>query len=384
MRRFHGTTSVRSRPRKSTALAAAGAAVAALTLAACGSSSEGGSGSGGAADQDALDEVLSQDFTLPYPTEPVDLGKHTVTFINLGVAAGGNAEVQADQVEVIEKAGWTVDGPYDGEFTPSVQATLIEQAVLRGTDGIILGSIPPHTVPEAIKSAQDAGIPIVCNECKPSDPVDGVTLVGSSAESLVQHQIPMVLAAVNKDDATIVLVTNEAATVVANNAEQERLIGEQCPDCTVVQVPYANSDIGKPTVPSFTNMLREYPPGTIDAVITPFTPGTTAMVNLAEQAGRDDFKIFDTYGDAPIGQQIADGEHAPLLAGTVLISQLFVAYADVDALARVFNGQEVPDYGNNPAVPIMQQNAADYVNEDGRWVPEDMQSAFYEQWGLSS
>ncbi|WP_182481315.1 sugar ABC transporter substrate-binding protein [Nocardioides immobilis] len=326
---------------------------------------------------------MSEKVELPYPTTPTEIGEHTVSFITSGVAAGGTAEVQADQVKIIEDAGWTVDGPYDGEFTPSLQGTLIEQAVLRGVDGIILYSIPPETVPAAVKSAQEAGIPIVCSFCQPTQPTEGVTLIGETAESLVTPQIPVILADLNKDDATIVVVRFENNTVEANTSEQIRLIEEQCPDCKVETIVFSVSDLGKPTVPAYVNMLREYPEGELDAVIAPFNPAATSLINTAEQAGRDDFRIHVTFGDAEIGQQIESGEHAPLLAGSVIESPIFKGYAIVDALARVFNDQEVPDYSNLPGAPIMQQNAGEYLNDDGRWETDEMKAKFYEQWGLS-
>jgi ABC-type sugar transport system substrate-binding protein len=132
------------------------AVAVAVVLAACGSSNGAVKGSdGGNVDQKALDAVLSRSYELPYPTKPTHLdAKHTITYINLGVAAGGNAEVQQVRKRILEKSGWTIDGPYDGKFTPSVQATLIEQAVLKGTDAIILDSIFPSTVPAAVQSAR--------------------------------------------------------------------------------------------------------------------------------------------------------------------------------------------------------------------------------------
>lgn len=369
--------------RKPTAWGAVVASVTVLALSACGSSNAGGDSGSADVDQAALDEVLTQTYGLPYPTTPTDLeGSRDVTYINLGVAAGGNAEVQQVRKEILEKSGWNIDGPYDGKFTPSVQATLIDQAVLKGTDAIILDSIFPSTVPAAIKSARDAGIPIVCNACMPEESGDGVYVIGSSAESLSENQIPMVLSAVGKDDATIVLVAAEYESNKASTEVQKRLLDEQCPGCEVVEIPFASSDLGKPNVPSYTNMLREYPPGEIDAVITPFSPATTSLITMAEQSGRDDFKIINTYGDAPISTQVKEGQFAPLLFGDVIVSQTFISYADIDTLARVFNGQEVPDYSNLPAAPIAKQNAADYVNDDGLWAPEEMESRFLEQWGM--
>ncbi|WP_182481320.1 sugar ABC transporter substrate-binding protein [Nocardioides immobilis] len=362
--------------------------MAALALAGCGSSSagdnSGGSGSGNV-DEDALDELLSQEVELPYPTSPTDLGgDRNITYIANGLAAGGNAEVAEARAEIYRKSGWTIEGPLDGQFTPSVQATLVEQAVLKGADGIIVDSIFPSQAPAAFKSARDAGIPIVCTHCQPEESGNDVYMIQPSAESLTEPQIALVLAAVGKDDATIVVVGAEFDSSKAVAESQLRLLEEQCPGCEIADITFPTSDLGQPTSPAFTNLLREYPPGQLDAVITPFAPATTVLLNLAEQAGRDDFKVVNTFGDAPISTQIRDGERAPLLFGDSIISQLFIGYAVIDTLARVFNGEEVPDYSNLPAAPIAQQNAADYVNDDGLWVPEDMESKFFELWGLNN
>jgi ABC-type sugar transport system substrate-binding protein len=366
--------------------------VAALTLGACGSNGDDGkkepsgtgeTNSGGASDT-SLDELLGQKFELPYPTKPTDIGKRKITYIVGGIAAGGTAEIAERRKAVIEKAGWEVEGPLDGKFTPSTQATLIEQAVLRKSDGILVDSVFPSAVPGAYKSAKDAGIPIVCTVCMPEPSSDGVYMVSVSADSLVKYQIPLVLAGVGKKDATIALAVDEGTRSVNEaNKEQERMLKEQCPDCKLAKINFTPADLGKSSVPSFVDMLRQYPEGKLDAVITPYAPATTALIQIAQQAGRDDFKIFNTYGSPPISTQIKEGQYYPLLFGDVIFSQEFASYASIDALARAINGEEVPDYSNLPAAPITKQNAADYVSKNGDWVPEDMQDKFYEQWGLN-
>jgi ABC-type sugar transport system substrate-binding protein len=301
-----------------------------------------------------------------------------------GQAAGGNAEIQQTRKKVYEDAGWEVNGPLDGEFTPSKQATLVQQAVLEGTDAIILDSIYQSTAPEAYKAAKDAGIPIVCNFCFPEESSDGVIAVGPSADSIVEDLVPAVVASAGKKDATIALITtDEIESVKVTTEAAETLLEDQCPDCRIVKVPFSTADFTKPVVPSYTNLLRKYPQGTIDAVISPFGPATTPLISLTEQSGRSDFKVFDIYAAAPISTQIKTGQYAPLLAGGAIVSQAFISYADVDALSREFNGDDPVDYSNLPLAVIMKSNATDYVNDDGLWAPDDLESRFHELWGLS-
>ena len=369
------------------------AAMAIIVLAAC-SSTGTESGAVGAtsspgessASTVALEKVLSQDFKLPYPDAPTKVsGNRKISYITGGFAAGGASEVAQERKVILEKSGWTVEGPLDGEFTPSSQATLIQQAVLKGVDGIVLDFIFPSQVSAAVDSAREAGIPIVCNLCMPEKSSEGVYMVGTDVETVVKQQIPLVLAAVNKPDATIAVVTDSGNAIVnAANKVQIPMLKEMCSGCKVVEVTYTLADLANPVAASYANMLRQYPRGKLDAVITPFTAAATPLIKLAEQSGRDDFKIINTYGDAPASTQIKEGQHFPLLFGDVMLSQAFVSYADVDTLARVFNGDAVVEYNALPVAPITRQNAEKFVNENGRWVPEGLEQNFFKVWGMSS
>ena len=373
---------------------ASGVVVVLLGLAACSSSSgdaasqsasgASGASSSAAASNAALDQVLNQTFEFPYPEAPTVIAKDKkISYIVGGFAAGGASEVAQERKAILDKSGWTVDGPLDGQFTPNQQATLIQQAVLNGADGIVLDFIFPSQVSSAIDAARAANIPVVCNLCMPEESSQGVYMVGANVATVVKQQTPLVLAAVNKPDATIAVVTDSGNAIVsAANKIQIPLLKEQCPGCKVVEVPYTLADLAKPVAASYQNMLQQYPPGALDAVITPFTAAATPLINLAEQSGRDDFKIINTYGDAPASLQIKNGEHFPLLFGDVMISQAFASYGDVDTLARVFNGDAVVAYDDLPMAPIAKQNADKFVNDDGRWVPEGLEANFFKVWGL--
>ncbi|WP_181035140.1 substrate-binding domain-containing protein [Arthrobacter sp. B0490] len=361
-----------------------------FALGACGAGGGGSSGggessSGAPGSSAALEEVLSQEFEFPYPEEPTTVdGDRTISYILGGFAAGGASEVAQERLGILQSSGWTVEGPLDGKFTPSAQATLIEQAVLKGVDGIVLDFIFPSQVSGAIDSARAAGIPVVCNICAPEESSEGVYVIGATVETSVEKQTELVLAALDKPDATIAVVTDAGNAIVgAANDIQIPLLKEGCPDCNVVEVTYTLADLAKPVAASYANLLREYPAGSLDAVITPFTAAATPLVRLAEQSGRDDFKIFNTYGDAPSSTQIKEGEFYPLLYGDTMVSQNFVSYADVDTLARVFNSQPVVAYNDLPIAPITGENADRFVNDDGRWVPDGLEEKFSKVWEMN-
>ncbi|WP_104181946.1 substrate-binding domain-containing protein [Arthrobacter sp. B0490] len=361
-----------------------------LALAGCGSGG-GGNADGGtspnptAGSNAALDEVLNEEIELPLPQEPTTVGgDRQITYIIGGQGAGGASEVAAERKTIIEKAGWTVDGPLDGKFTPSTQATLIEKAVLSGVDAIVLDFIYPSQVAGAIDSARAADIPVICNQCMPEKSSDGVYMIGTDVELVAEQQTRFVLAALDKPDATIVVGVDSGQAIV--KAWQEALIPmlkEECPGCEIVEIPFTAADIGKPVAPSLVNMLSQYPPGQLDAYIAPFGPAVTSLLGLAEQAGRDDFKIIDTYGDAPVSTWIKNGEHSPLMYGSTLISQSLLSYGDVDTLARIFNGQPITDFSTVPVAVIAAENADKFVADNGRWQPDGLEDTFQELWGIT-
>ena len=318
------------------------------------------------------------------PDEPTMVeGDRNVTYIlgGQGPAAGAIAAARKD---LFEEVGWTVNGPLDGKFAPSTQATLIEQAVLDGTDAIVLDFVFPSQIPAAMESARAADIPVICTQCMPEKSSDGVYMVGTDVNLVAEAESDLVLAAVNKPDATIAVAVDDGISII--KAWQEELVPmlkEKCPGCEIVEVPFVSADIAKPAAPSLVNLLQEYPEGKLDAFIGSSGPSTTSMLNLAEQSGRDDFKIFDTYADSTVATWIKDGEHAPPLYGAVMISAPLMDYATVDTLARIFNDQETTDFSETPILAITQQNAAENLAPSGWWEPEGLKEDFLELWGMT-
>ena len=331
-----------------------------------------------------LEELLAKDYPLPYPDSPTKLGEHSITYIAGGLAGGGSAETAALKKTIFDKTGWQVEGPLDGKFVPSEQSKLIQQAVLNDTDAIILDFISPAAVVAGIDAAREAGIPVVCLNCAPEKMPEGVIAVGNNTESMTKDLIPLVVASVEKPDATIIIVTlDEFAATKAESAAQEKLISEQCPQCTIAKVPVTAADTSQPVVPAFSNMLRQYQPGQVDAIITPASPATASLVKIAEQTGRNDFKIFGTYADPPVSTWLQSGQYTPPLYAGVVYSPAHQAFTAADILARIFNGQPLYEADGLAGAIITAKNADALLDEQGMWVPQGLEEKFMSQWELS-
>src|SRR4051812_10484486 len=83
---------------------------------------------------DSLADMLSGDVSFPVASGPFEMPKARVAIINLSNSTTGDLSVNKLVTEAVEAAGWDAPPVYDGQFSPSVQAGLVQQAVLDKVD----------------------------------------------------------------------------------------------------------------------------------------------------------------------------------------------------------------------------------------------------------
>ncbi len=317
-------------------------------------------GADGVAQARALVEaLLAGDVDLPAPETPVDPGEHEVAVVAAGLASTGPATVANAIEEAVALIGWTAQPTWDGQFTPTTQATGISEAVARGVDAIFLVAITPSAVSAAVTEAQNAEIPILCILCGPDPITDGITNVQADAVAAGEAQAAYAIA--NSDgEGTIVLYKNEEFQFSAQQGDAtEAYLEANCPDCTVDVRSVLLLEAREPNAPIHTSLLQEYGDGELDFVIHPFDSPSAALATTASQLGRTDFGVIGYGALSPFVDMIGTGEPAVARA-SVTISSPYYGWAAVDQAARILAGEDTWDADAMPVAMITQDNFGDY------------------------
>jgi ABC-type sugar transport system substrate-binding protein len=330
---------------------------------------------------DLVTALLAGDVEIPEPPGPVTPGEHEVGIIAAGLASTGPATVANAISEAVEVIGWTAEPAWDGQFTPTTQATGISEAVARGVDALFLVAITPSAVSAAVAEAQAAGIPIMCILCGPDPITDGITNIQADATAAGEAQAAYAIA--NSDgQGTIVLYKNEEFQFSAQQGEAaEAYLTENCPDCTLDVRSVLLLEAREANAPIHTSLLQEYGEGELDFVIHPFDSPSGALSTTASQLGRTDFGVIGYGALSPFVDMIGTGE--PAVAKTsVTISSPYYGWVAVDLAARVLAGEDTWQADSMPVGLITQENFGDYEAGAPYLLPDfDFATYFGEIWG---
>jgi ribose transport system substrate-binding protein len=377
-----------------------GAAAAAVTLlAACSpgttasddgaaSSSSGGPDAAVADVQADVEAAMQPRSELNVPDEPVDvsaLAGRTVYYVPL------TAQISVFQLygEKLGEALATADVDLqicDGGTNPSQIAGCIGQAAGADAGAIVVDNIPYGMAANALDDARAAGIPILMTNqvVDPAMPADDTLayLPGPATEMLVS--IADWVIADSQGEAAVVLnkVTDNPSTLAyAEAAEQE--FADRCPDCTVTvnEVSAANFPL---VAPSTSSAILSTPG--VGYVVSEFDHFVQPAIGGIQQSGKA-AEITVVSSAATLGglQMVADGNIVHAEAGQ---NFAFQGWAAADAVFRLMNGQELPEYD----IPfrlftvdnIDEIEVTEEAEASGEWYgPTDFSEQFAALWGLS-
>jgi ribose transport system substrate-binding protein len=318
----------------------------------------------------------------PKPTESFDPGNGKLAIIPCGLAGKECADGAKVAVEATKAMGWTPSPIFDGEFNPQKQAGFVDQAVQQSYDGIVLVSIDVNSIKAAVDRALAKKIPIACIMCysvgyedKLFDPRVDFAAEGELQAWWLIHR--------SKGKGKILIFEDKAypATIVRTDAV-EKVIKENCPDCSLKRVSFPTTDLQKPGPPSFTAALSANPKGTLTDIVDPYDVPAQAMLKTLEQSGRSEVTLdgWDG-GHEMVAALAAKNPHAGATTG---IPWDYASWAGVDLVARAKAGKEPwKGYDTLPDVLITSDNAAKYEGEF--YGPaEDIKSIFEQVWKPAS
>lgn len=360
-------------------------AVGALLLTGCTTDAPAATEGGGSAaevSEDVLTELATGTQTVP-DIAPIEMKEGAnVWIIPCSLQAEGCATLAKGSEEAAEVAGWDVT-VFDGQVNPATYSEGIRSAVADGADGIILAAVDCAPVKAALEQASDAGIPVITNfalDC--DDPsVGGEPLFSSTIidwnDFLFEwssERARYLSALIGGEGDVIALVEPDFAAGVIVNDGFEAGMKKYCPDCNIVQsVDILGNELGNSAAAEkIASAVLGNPEA--KAIFSPFDAVTMAMPQALTQFQDRDLVIVGGEGLPSSIELIRGGT----VNGTLGLDSMWIGWASVDTLARIMNGEEVPDQGLGWQLVDQKTNLGD----SGPYVSSvDYRSAYKDAWG---
>jgi ribose transport system substrate-binding protein len=387
---------VRSLGRPRHWAAAGTAAILAASLTACGSDSDSASGSGttasGSTDTSALSgDVAALDKPLDsysLPTAAVGdvsaLAGKTIYYVPVTLQAPQFASTQKIIADAADAAGLKVQ-VCDGKGTPTDINACITQAVSAKAGAIVTDAIAYGLAASSLDAAQQAKIPVVINsQIVDEDHPASATLayVGENAGSDQQKALAEWTIADSGGKADLLINQNtDGPSPAAFVDAGKQVFSEKCPDCKVTINGVSSSNFS--LVPSSTSaaLLKDPNIGYVQSQFEQFLQPTQAGIQSASKTG---LKVITGAAELSSLKALQSGQ-IQAAAGQAASYQ---AWADIDAVLRMMQGKQAPDY-DIPVRLFTQDSVADLdVTEDalesGEWFgPTTFTDDFKKLWGVA-
>jgi ribose transport system substrate-binding protein len=194
--------------------------------------------------EDTATKALAADAAAPSSTPdlaPVDgaaANGKTIEYVASGLSFSYSQEVLAGVKEAAAAVDATVSVS-DSGGDPTKAATLVDQAVAKKVDAIILQGTPPKTIASSVQNAKANGIPLIETADDPGAISDelkelGVTGNATGVDDLGTRQANFVAADSGCDADVLFLGTSTFGDSNTSMISQfQNRLGELCPDCTV-------------------------------------------------------------------------------------------------------------------------------------------------------
>jgi ribose transport system substrate-binding protein len=345
------------------------------------STSEGGATAGFDAEvkTDVAAAEAPQKEKPPTSGPPIQKGKNVVLIPCGAQFEGCNNPIEAGK-EAAEKVGWHVR-VIDPAGDPTKYASSIRQAIASGADGIMLGAIDADVASAAIKEADEAGIAVVIDLGVDPEGIAGAIYPEESVWREGGYALGAALYQANGDSGKFGFITaQEFGGVRLEQKGTEEFI-EKCEaaggDCeNVVVENLTTSTVESDGAQTATNMLRSHPE--INSFWSDADAATQIFAPAVESAGLSKDSILGSLNAnaANLNAIAKGGVWQKYDAGN---SEVWLGYACIDALNRIFAGQKPVDEGIRMKL-FSEKNAP----ASGPWEGDVDVPALYEKlWGIS-
>jgi ABC-type sugar transport system substrate-binding protein len=351
---------------------------AALALSSCGSSEGATKDKGETLSSDALltsaDEAVAaasafdQDF--PMPTEAAPGKDAKIAVMAGGMAASIHKTVAGFAADAVEESGATVLGPYDGEFTPSVQAGYIDQAVQDDADGIVLFAVDVNTISAAIDRALADGVAVACTLCysgayRDKGVIDVTPDFEAQGEAIGWNIIKR-----TEGKATVLVPDEPSQTGVVRRVLGITKVLDQCADCSYEKLTIPASDLALPGPPQFTAFLASK--GTEYTDVAAYADALSApILKTLSSTGNSDIVVSGYDAEETVVPNLADPDSG--FVADMAAPMEYAAWVGVDQVLRSYNDLESWDSTDLPDVLLTPENVDSYeafFAPEGDWKGE--------------
>jgi ribose transport system substrate-binding protein len=372
-----------------------------FVAAACSNSSSGASGGGAASSKDST-PIVSQSKALvqkyydgtnkePSGTPVAAQRGKKVYVISCGQNIGTCSQTAAGATSAGKLLDWNVT-LLDGKGNPSTTASLVDQALAGGAQGIVIVGFDCSLAQASLQRAKASGVPVAlvygadCNAPYSSGESAGPSLVNevsfadypTGPEFLVGWGQARAQYAIANSNGNAHVLSFEYAESPATYAISRAFDSEikKCPNCSVDVVKFATGDFG----PGLQQLAQQAPLKFPDAnaVMTPndalYLAGIQAGIAASGRA--DKLFVVGGEGQAPVLDMVAKGA----VDGVMAYSTDWAGFAAADTLNSVFAGQAPRNSGigwqlidkdhSSPIVGGTYKPSVDYV------------AAYKKLWGL--
>ncbi|WP_169988466.1 sugar ABC transporter substrate-binding protein [Microbispora sp. H10836] len=272
----------------------------------------------------------------------------------------------------------------DGKLTPSGWATAMSRLIQKKVDGIIKLAEPDNAMPQSMKEAADAGIPVVCAVCSNSgeDPIPNPTVANVDLDAKEQGRAQGWYAiAQTGGRAKLIVFKNQLVTAMRLRTEGMKEVLDQCEECEVLveeevtQAPGFEARLRS----LVTAQLQKYPKGAVNVIAATSDSQSLGAIQAVQQAGRTaDVKIVSS--DCELASLDTIRKHGPqVMCNNSPLAWL--GFAASDLMARVLAGQRPTQV----FIPSKIVDADNNLPAEGQFVSDPDYVSFYKkQWGLVS
>lgn len=386
-------------PLLRTVLAILAALALVVVVSACGSSDSSSTSATGSstnasasAGNDCASKVKAMVAQEKAPMEPiipdanVDMSKvagKTIWYISPSQATGYALALSKTVKAATDAAGLKLQ-IFDGKGQPDRFTQGLEQAVAQKAGGIILYGIDPGLVPNGLKAAKAANIPVLSVFTGKPAPADGSIFESINEDNDTNaRQMARYAASITdcKVNAAVSFDTTYPALVTERDVIKDEL-GKLCPDTCKVQdhamkLATMATDLG-PSVQSLLQRNQD-----INVIFATFDQAATYEAPAVQQSGSK-AKIIGTNGLPPNidsirkgGAQVADVSYVP---------PEFMGWLSIDQLGRAMTGAETGENGKPYLMPVQtfdKENvgtSSDFASLFPKLA--DYQSQFTAKWGV--
>ncbi|MFT4288928.1 sugar ABC transporter substrate-binding protein [Nocardioides sp.] len=327
---------------------------------------------------EVVEQATAKVTEFPGPTEAVAApeGKRVMIIVcgSIGIGCVLGADGAKDAAEAL---GWEATIT-DGKLDPTVQNSLIKQAVTDGYDGVVLTSMNPALVAGGLADAKEAGIPVVSVYIPHYDgapEVDGYV----TSDHTEGGKIAADWMIADSQGAANVLVLDDPAypeTTERNDAMVDEFEAN-CPGCTVKRQEFSAASMAQQLASQVSASLGQ--DDELDYVWAPYDAAGPFVQQGIQQAGKTKaVKFVSAEGDPTAADAVRGGTQA----ADLVTADDYMGWVSIDLLARTFAGVEHDAQATVPQRLLTADNISDVPSGD-TWSLDgvDYAAAFKKLWG---